>query len=329
MTTMKDVAAAAGVSVSTVSHVLNQTRKVDAATEDKVRQAIEAIGYVHNTLARSLAQSSSKSIGVCIPALSNHYFAETVYAIENACFQHGLMMLFADTREDPEHQKKVLEEFQRRRVDGIIIAPCMEDSSFSHLERLAQKIPVVLIDRVSDIPVDQVAVENVQSTRQMIEHLMAKNHQRIGFISGLPQLTTSQERVAGYELAHRTCGSEPDPALVRCGYSTIEGAFEATMALLHLADRPSAIMTGNNLMTIGALRALQAMGLRIPDDVALAGFDDFDWAELIEPKLTVVQQPVQLQGERAVQLLVARIANPAAPQVVQRLDPKLVLRTSC
>ena len=327
MVTMDDVASRAGVSTSTVSHVLNGTRKVSPATVQAVQRAIQALGYIPNTLARSLARSSTNTLGVAISALSNHYFSETVHAIETECAKHGYMMLFVDTHDDPEQELRVVTALHHRRVDGIVLAPSNGSMALAYLQ--ANEIPAVLVDRMMSEHFDQVGVENAQPTQALIEHLIAHGHRRIGFIAGRAGFSTTDERVAGYKAALQAAGLVFDPQLLVDGGSNTEPARQATVQLLALAAPPTAIMAGNNLITLGAMQALREAQIEVPGQMALVGFDDFDWADLFVPRLSLIAQPVKALGARAVELLLQRMAAPGAPPQSVRLAPTLQLRNSC
>ena len=326
---MDDVARAAQVSVSTVSHVINGTRKVHSETVQKVEQAIAALGYIPNTLARSLARSATATIGVAIPALSNHYFAETVRAIDTECAKHGLMMLLTDTHDDPELELRVIQSLHQRRVDGILFAASSDPEQRALKYLKTNQVPTVLVDRLLGQDFDQVGVENTQSTAQMVRHLIEHGHRRIGFLSGTPASTTSAERVQGYRLALEGAGIAFDEALVVCGYSNTKSAQEATRQLLQLQTPPTALMAANNLMTIGAMHTLRDQGIQVPKDMAMVGFDDFDWASFFSPRLTVVSQPLEQQGSLAVQLLLRRIQESSHAPEILRLTPTLMIRDSC
>ncbi len=327
MVTMDDVASRAGVSTSTVSHVLNGTRKVSPATVQAVQRAIQALGYIPNTLARSLARSSTNTLGVAISALSNHYFSETVHAIETECAKHGYMMLFVDTHDDPEQELRVVTALHHRRVDGIVLAPSNGSMALAYLQ--ANEIPAVLVDRMMSEHFDQVGVDNAQPTQALIEHMIAHGHRRIGFIAGRAGFSTTDERVAGYKAALQAAGLVFDPQLLVDGGSNTEPARQATVQLLGLAAPPTAIMAGNNLMTLGAMQALREAQIEVPGQMALVGFDDFDWADLFVPRLSLIAQPVKALGARAVELLLQRMAAPGAPPQSVRLAPTLQLRNSC
>jgi LacI family transcriptional regulator len=329
MATMTDVARLAGVSTATVSHVLNGTRPVNAATIQAVRDAIQRTGYTPNSLARSLARASSSTIGVAVSAITNHYFSDVVSAVESACSRHNFMMLLSDTHDDPDHQLRVVKALHQRRVDGIILAGVSgEAEDVLHYLR-TNRIFTVLIDRLISDEFDQVGVENVQSTAELVRHLAGHGHRRIGFIAGKSGLTTSDERLAGFLIGMREAGLDESVELVDCGESTAEGGRRALHRLVGRPLRPTALVTGNNLMTIGALGALREVGLRVPQDVALVGFDNFDWAEFATPALTVMAQPAADIGGAAVDLLMRRLKEPAEPRVTLQLAPSLIIRASC
>lgn len=329
MATMDDVAKAANVSVTTVSHVLNGTRKVHPDTEKLVRAAIQEVGYIQNSLARSLAMSATNTIGVAIPTFSNHYFSEVVRSIENECMKNGLMMLFSDTHDDPDQELKIVQAFHQRRVDGVVLAPA-DDGRLESLAYLRNnKIPGVLVDHLLTQGFDQVGVKNKQAVQELIAHLIGHGHSRIGFISGAAWNSTSAERLDGYRAALKSAGLSYDEALVRCGESAIEPARVAMRQLLALDSRPSAIMTSNNLMTIGAMRALREARIDVPRGIALVGFDDFDWADLFSPRLTVMAQPLEEIGAKAINLLIKRIKNPEGNRQTIRLSPTIQIRNSC
>lgn len=329
MATMNDVAKAANVSLTTVSHVLNGTRKVNAATAAAVREAIERTGYIPNTLARSLAKASSSTIGVAISALSNHYFADTVHAIEAECSKHGLMMVFADTHDDPRQELRAVMALHQRRVDGIVLAPAGQASEGALAYLRDNALPTVLVDRFQSDAFDQVGVENRAAMQEIVAHLVRHGHSRIGLVSGRPGLSTTQERIDGYRDGLAAAGLRFDAKLVASGQSDSGPAMEAAGRLLALKNRPTALISANNLMTIGTLRALKAHGLRLGQDVALIGFDDLDWADLAEPGLTLMAQPVHAIGAKAIELLLQRIAEPDAPPRTLRLAPQLNVRGSC
>ncbi|WP_399092623.1 LacI family DNA-binding transcriptional regulator [Streptomyces sp. BBFR2] len=328
MTTMADVARHAGVSVATVSHVLNGTRPVRDTTRAAVLRAIDELGYTPNTLARSLVTARTRSIGLAVSPISNPYFTEILQGVEASALEAGYGLLLADPHDDPVHERKVVQLLHERRVDGVIVAPSAEPSEMvGYLTR--RSVPAVFLDRLAGDAHDQVCADNTAPMRQLVEHLADLGRTRIGLIAGLPGLSTTTERVAGYRAGLRSRGLPNDPALLAGGNSEAAGAEAATHQVLAAAHPPTALVTANNAMTIGALRALGTRGLRVPHDVALACFDDFSWADLFTPRLTAVAQPGKEIGAAAVRLLLDRLADPGRAPRTLRLPCTLAHRTSC
>jgi LacI family transcriptional regulator len=216
------------------------------------------------------------------------------------------MMLLADTHENADYELKVVQALHERRVDGIVIAPS-PDPQHRALDYLRDKrVPTVLVDRFVGTTFDQIGVESRDATQTLVEHLIGLGHKRIALVSGAPGLSTTTERLEGY----------------------CKALAAAAQHLLSLDKRPTALMTGNNLMTIGSMQALRAAGLRVPNDISLVGFDDFDWADVFSPRLTAMAQPVEELGTRAIRLLARRIADPNARRQTVRLAPTLRMRDS-
>ncbi|MCX5419999.1 LacI family DNA-binding transcriptional regulator [Streptomyces sp. NBC_00078] len=334
MATMADVARSAGVSVATVSHVLNDTRPVLPHTRQAVMDAVDRLGYSPNTLARSLVTSCTRSIGLAVSAISNPYFTEILQGVEATALEHGYSLLIADPHDDPEHERKVVQLLHERRVDGMIVAPSADPSELvAYLGR--HGVPAVFLDRRVDSPADgtprydQVCTESTEPTARLVTHLAELGHRRIALVAGAPGFSTTRERIAGYCSGLAASGLLRDEHLVVHGNSESAGAERATAQLLSLTDPPTALVTANNAMTIGALRALRERGLSVPGDIALCCFDDFAWADLFSPRLTAVAQPSRELGAEAVRVLLERLASPDRPARTLRLPCTLVHRTSC
>ena len=326
---MMDVARRAGVSVTTVSHVLNKTRKVSPDTVRAVEDAIAEVGFAPNILARALVRSSTNTVGVALSAISNIYFGEVVRGIQTACDENGFIIFLSDTEDDPRKQIEVVRELHQRRVDGIVLAPVPdpEQRVLSYIEM--HRIPTVFVDRTMSGRFDQVLVENRRPMQDLVAHLVGHGHTRIGFISGLDGLSTTRERLEGYQAGLGAAGLPFDDALVASGGSDFLPAHDAVLKLLAEPLAPTAIITANNKMTIGAVKALRELGRRVPQDVALAGFDDFEWADSFEPRLTLIAQPCEQLGVKAVNLLLKRIKAPDRKPQTLRLAPVLKIRNSC
>ncbi|MEU1056765.1 substrate-binding domain-containing protein [Streptomyces sp. NPDC005876] len=334
MPTMADVARSAGVSVATVSHVLNDTRPVLPHTRQAVLDAIEELGYTPNTLARSLVTARTRSIGLAVSAVSNPYFTEILQGVETAALEQGYGLLIADPHDDPGHERQVVQLLYERRVDGMIVAPSADPGALvAYLRR--HRVPTVFLDRTVDVPddgaphIDQVCAAGAEPTTRLVMHLAGLGHRRIGLVAGRPGLSTTRERITGYRHGLAAAGLPYDERLLVHGDSESAGAQRAAAELLSLAVPPSALVTANNAMTIGALRALRDRGLSVPGDMALCCFDDFDWADLFSPRLTAVAQPSRELGAQAVRLLLERLAEPDRPARTVRLPCAFVHRTSC
>ena len=330
MTTMRDVAQVAGVSVATVSHVVNDTRWVREETRTRVRQAIEETGWQHNTLARSLARGSgTASVGLAVTGISNEYLADLHQAIEENLSSRGLTVLMSETRDDPEREDAAVAALLSRQVDGLILAlgPQPHPRVLEVVQRRA--LPVVLLDRAFDAARDFVGSENQAPTAELVSHLIGHGHRRIGLIAGRSGLPTSLERTAGYVEALASAGLSDDPGLIVDGGSSELGGGNALAALLALPDPPTAIVSASNQMSAGVLRRIHQLGIRVPDELALASFDDFRWGDLLDPPLTAVAQPWTEMGIQAAELMMRRIADRDAPVQRLRLPTTLNIRRTC
>lgn len=329
MVTMADVGRAAGVSASTVSHVLNGTRTVSASTRELVLDAISVTGYRHNVIARSLATSTTMSLGLAISSAANPYFGDLIRSVEANARAAGYMLMLADTHDDSEVERRVVEELLSRRTDGILLAPSAGaiDRALPYLA--ATGAPTVLIDRFVDAELDQVGSENTAAMAHLVAHLAEIGHRRIAMVCGSRGLPSTSERIAGFRRTVAELGLDDDPGLELDGGSETAQAEHAVLTLFSEPGYPSAVAVGNNAMTIGTMRALRHLGIRVPDDVALVCYDDFDWADLFDPRLTAMEQDVARIGSIAVDLVVERIQDPARPPRRKVLEPTYRHRDSC
>lgn len=327
--TLKAVAKDAGVSISTVSHVINSTRHVEEDTAARVRASIAKLGYTPNKLARGLRSLSTDTIGLLVSDIANPYYAGVIQGVEEECHRQGKTVLLAASDDKPEREEAAIDTLREHQVDGLIVALTSgtTDKVLQEISRL--DVPVVLIDRFTDLPIDQVGAENVESTATLVGHLIAMGHRDIGFISGVAGISTSNERLTGYRSALAANGIPFDPTLVRNGNSRTEPARLATLDLLDHAPRCTAIVSGNNLMTLGVLKAAIETQRRVPEDLAVVSFDDFDWTDVFQPRLTTMAQPSHEIGRTAIELLLRRIQNPEAQTELVRIAPTFVHRDSC
>ncbi len=329
MVTITDVARRAGVSTATVSHVLNGTRFVTERTRHRVLEAVDDLDYIPNQQARSLVRSRSQRIGVAISAMTNLYFGEVVQAIERAASKAGYTLILADTHEDPTTEHQVVTALRGYQLDGLLLAP--SSGAGPLLDRLARSaLPTVLVDRAADPRFDSVCTENVEPMAELVEHMARIGHREIAMVAGMEGLTTTDERVAGYRLGLQRAGLTPDPRLLISGESNARRSYDAVAAALDSPRPPTAIVAAQNAMVIGTMRLLRERGLDVPGDIALVGFDDFEWADVFSPRLTTVAQDAATIGSTAVELLLQRISGTgaAAPRTVQ-VPARIRHRDSC
>lgn len=327
---MLHVAEAAGVSVATVSAVVNRTGVVSPALTERIEQAIRSIGYKRNAIARSLKLGTTRTIGLTVADITNPFFTDVVSVMQQVLHRAGYAVMLSCNDEHVDTQDNQIRLLLDRMVDGLIIAPAGNDMN---LKRVLDGInmPVVLIDRLCDgIEFDAVTVDNRKAVRDAIAYLLGLGHRRIGFISGALDTSTGRERLAGYREALIAAGVAWHEDLVRMGNFREAEAYRGAMQLLELPDRPTAIFSANNLMVVGVLKAIRDLSLSCPEDISVISFDDFPWADVFRPQLTTVAQPVQEIGERAVDLILTRLAGQVedAPRQVV-LQGRLIVRASC
>jgi LacI family transcriptional regulator len=303
---IRDVALLAGVSPATVSRVLNGSPSVRADYVARVLDAIAELDYRPNRLARNLRRRSAEMIGVVVSDIENPHFTEMVRAVEDAAYRRGYRLLLCNSDEEPDKQRAYLEMLAGERVSGVILSPSNPAGEEIRWV-LDLGIPVIAFDRsVEDPRADSVVADNEAATRTATELLLGAGHTGVALLGGLPGVETADARRAGYEGAMRAAGLEPREA---DGNFRIEGALQATEELLEADGGLTALVIANNLMAIGALKALARHGLQVPGDIAIVALDDPFWAELVQPPLTVLAQPVRRMADAAVRLLLQRVGG--------------------
>jgi LacI family transcriptional regulator len=329
--TIKEVARRAGVSPMTVSRVINGGDRVSPAARARVEQAIAELGYIPSRLARGLSAQRTGTLAVIVPDVANPFFTLIVRGAEDVARRAGYRVILCDTRADLDAEREVIEEMIAHRVEGIVIAP-VSDRSRDHLRLLAKfGVPFVLVDRtIPGIDADAVLGDSTGGARQLVEHLLALGHRRIGLIIEPDDVSTARERRRGYELALGAAGVPLDPALVADATVDPDGGFDGMRRLLALEERPTAVFTVNSLVALGAIEAVREAGLEVPDDVALVCFDDIEYASRLYPFLTVMEQPAETFGTMSTQLLLERIdrRGPERRHLVV-LPAEFVIRRSC
>jgi LacI family transcriptional regulator len=329
MATIVDVARLAGVSVSTVSHVVNGTRPVRPETRERVRAAVASVGYSTDGMARALRRAQTECIGLVVTDTGQPGFAEMIRGVEGEATTAGLTLLLADSAEDLERQLSSISALVERRVDGLLLAQ-VSGTPHSLLESLiARGVRVVLIDRLSTPDFDQVGVETVEPMQTLVRHLIDRGHTRIAMIAGDNAIPTLRERREGYLEAME---EGPDAGARQATIVEVASPAEARAAvheLLAAPEPPTALVAASQVIAVGTMQALSDLKLRIPDDIAVVVFDDFPHADLFRPRLTSVVQPNVALGREAVRLLVRRIKHPKAPARTIRLKAEIAHRDSC
>jgi LacI family transcriptional regulator len=325
---MKEVAALASVSLSTVSRVINEDPAVRADLAERVRRAVDSLGYRQNATASALRRNDglSASIGLIVEDVGNPFFSAMQRGIEEVARERGVLTFAGSSDELGERERLLAEAFGARGVDGLVIAPAGSDHSFLLRDRNAG-MALVFVDRPGRfIDADAVLTDNAGGAAAAVDHLVAAGHRRIGFLGDRPDLYTASERLRGFELALARQGLPADEALVRHTMTRAADAYETTRELLLGDDPPTAIFTSQNLITIDAVRALHDLG--VARTVALVGFDDVVLGDVVEPGLTVLaQDPVGL-GRTAAKLLFARLDGAGGPTRQVVLEPTLIARGS-
>lgn len=331
MPTLKDVAHEADVSKSTVSRVFNNPDKVRPSTREAVRAAAEKLGYKPNRVARRLRLKDGDAhlLGLVIPDIQNPFFADVTRGVDDAVRKHSYALLLSNSDEDAAKQKVALDTLRTESVDGVIVPPIEDEDE--HVHRLIESgVPVVCVDRrLKGRRADTILSDNFEGAYEAVSHLIEHGHERIGFVGGISRISTTGDRRRAYTEALADHGIELDPALVREGDSRQESGRRLTEELLDLDHPPTALFTGNNLMTLGAYVALHERGVRIPEEVAVVGYDDVSWALALDPPPTVVDQPGYEMGQRAAEMLLQRIAGPDRTPTTVTLQHRLIVRRSC
>lgn len=326
MASIKDVAEAAGVSTATVSRVLSNHPHVRPEVRERVMAAVTKLEYRPNLVARSLRSQQSNTIGLIVSDIRNPFFTAISRAVEDTAYERGYSVLLCNSDENPEKEQLYLDLMRDAQVAGVIFSPTRH--TVSQFNALNIDFPTVLIDRSPrNGDVDAVLLDNTAAAHELTAHLLDQGYERIAALLG-EFSTTGRERQQGYEAALREHGTAPVPELIKYVQPRIETGRAATLELLALPQPPDAIFTSNSLLTAGALQAIRDRGLTIPDDVALVGFDETTWAALVQPAITLIEQPTHEIGKTATELLLRRIGDPQRPPRKIILQGELRVRGS-
>lgn len=329
--TIREVAKAAGASVSTISAALNNSDYVSADMRRRIEAAIKTLKYCPNDLARGLRLQKTHSIAIVVPDLSNNFYIELVRGVKDYSASASYTVLIGDSRENWEEERNYLDSFHRRRVDGIVRVPAM-NASGGKARAVLGNLPVVYADRhprEQDTHVGRVGVDNTQAAKSATSYLLSLGHRNIGIITGDALSGTSRDRLQGFMSAIRSAKIPLDRSMIHAGHNDMESGHFHAMQLLTRGQRPTAIFCTNNMMALGALAAVQEIGLACPEEISLLGFDDFYWATLLRPSLTVVRQPAREIGMIAARILIDHIEGRASVPTPALLKTQLIVRDSC
>ncbi len=328
MATMKQVAQRAGVSTSTVSHVINGTRAVSEDVRARVLEVIDEMGYIPNAMARSLKNDKSHTIGVSIPDNTNPCLAELLRGIEDAAFEVGYTIMLCNGYEDARRQASHLRSLIEKRIDGLILVAGAARDELAPLLS-SQRVPVVLAEHeVAAVDSDFIGLDHEATGYAAARHLIGLGHRRIACVAGPPGEPHGLERIAGLRRALREEGIAFTPEYLVHGAADCAGGHDAVRALLALAAPPTGIFACNDLIALGGLCAAQESGVSVPRQLSILGGDDLGMAAYATPRLTSVSQPTYEMGRRLTALLIARVRGDAGPLRRERLPGRLVVRAS-
>lgn len=329
MVTISDVAKLARVSTMTVSRVVNNSGYISQETRDRVEKAIAQLGYVPNALARSLRDKQTRTIALIVTDITNPFFTTLARGVEDVTRSAGFSVIFCNTDESEAEEREYVRLLMQKQVDGFLLVPADGSTESAALLR-GRGVPVVVLDRrLHESDVDQVRCDSEQGAFLLVQHLLALKHTRIAALSGSKHVSTAVDRVAGYLRALQGAGISADHEIILFDQFTQGDGYQMARRVLDITPQPTALFAANNLIAFGAIRAVRERGLRIPEDISIATFDDLPLTLMVDPFLTVAAQPAYEIGSRATELLLSRLAGegPAAIQEIV-LPTELIVRGS-
>lgn len=325
----RDLAREAGVSQSTVSRFLNNDSRVSERAGQHIEAAMTKLGYTRNAAARTLITGHSKLIGLVVSNITNPFYPELIEAIVGTAAENDYNVILCSTQENPALQLQYLQLMIEHQVDGVILTSTLFGSEEAMMRRM--RAPLVQVNRIVDgLPTDTVQLDNVKAGQLATEHLFSLGHSRIGYIGGNAQTSTNANRFAGYRAAVERRGETVDEGRVRHGQFTYDSGYQLALEIFDQPAGSTALVCGDDLVAMGVMDAAMDTGLRVPEDMAVVGFDDVPAASLRPIGLTTIRQPAAEMGRRAVNLVLERILGDADRELVDvLLRPKLVIRRTC
>lgn len=325
---MSDVAKKANVSIATVSRVFSSPETVAEETKKKVLKVVEELNYTPNVLARQLRKMETKTIVVVVPDITNTFFSRVLRGIETIARENGYRVLLGDTENDITLENEYLKTLYEKHADGLILLTARTDRIT--IEKLSENYPVVLACEYlegSNLPT--VSIDNISAARKATEHLIKLGHRRIAHITGPMNVILSRDRLKGYKQAMESYELEVDPILIQEGDFYYKTGYNLMLKLLFIENPPTAVFAANDEMAIGAIKAIQSQGLKVPEDIAIVGFDNIKMSAIFSPSLTTIGQPTYKIGEKAMNLLLDLIRGKKLSKNQFVLDDKLIIRESC
>ncbi|TQQ20033.1 substrate-binding domain-containing protein [Vibrio cholerae] len=329
MATMKDIARLAGVSTSTVSHVINKSRFVSDEIAERVNNAAQQLNYAPSALARSLKMNRTKTIGMLVTTSTNPFFGEVVKGVERSCYHQGYNLILCNTEGDNQRMKASINTLLQKRVDGLLLmCSTLEGERLDVFDRYPD-IPIVVMDWGPILfASDKIQDNSLQGGYMAAKHLIECGHKEIGCITGPLIRHQAQMRYEGYKRALAEAGIAINPDWIVESDFECEGGYQAFEKLYQSGKLPSALFVSNDMMAMGVIQAASQRGLRVPDDLSLIGYDDVHIAKFMTPALTTIHQPKYRLGKAAVDTLLYRLENPDTTAQVVQLEPTLVVRNS-
>ncbi|ENM3732288.1 MULTISPECIES: substrate-binding domain-containing protein [Vibrio] len=329
MATMKDIARLAGVSTSTVSHVINKSRFVSDEIAERVNNAAQQLNYAPSALARSLKMNRTKTIGMLVTTSTNPFFGEVVKGVERSCYHQGYNLILCNTEGDNQRMKASINTLLQKRVDGLLLmCSTLEGERLDVFDRYPD-IPIVVMDWGPILfASDKIQDNSLQGGYMAAKHLIESGHKEIGCITGPLIRHQAQMRYEGYKRALAEAGIAINPDWIVESDFECEGGYQAFEKLYQRGKLPSALFVSNDMMAMGVIQAASQRGLRVPDDLSLIGYDDVHIAKFMTPALTTIHQPKYRLGKAAVDTLLYRLENPDTTAQVVQLEPTLVVRSS-
>lgn len=327
--TMKDIAKEANVSIATISHVINGTKKISDEKFKEIKSIINKYNYVPNYSAKNLRKNKTMTAGLVVSSFPDTFITEMVYGVEERAREMGYQILLVNTNENNSYEEETIHLLHSKMVDGIILSPSSNDIGYLN-KYTEDNFPVVLVNRYNSIAKNtpRVTGDNFQTGYDATTHLLNHGHKKIGVIFAVPNVSTTNDRINGYKEALRKYNIPFNESLLELGYATVKGGENAAKSLLEREKDISAIFILNDLMTIGVISRLKGQSIRIPEDIAIIGFGDFPSANIIDPPITNIILPPNTIGKTAFDVLLSKINNSDYNKHIE-LPPSMIIRKSC